>query len=376
MEHRGSRRRRHRGLGLAPESIGQREDALGARPRDRRQALSLLANRVGDAPDRDGDAGARRLRRHAPQHAFVEDLEPARLKRRIDDALDERLRGPGILEESEPRALGLRQWMEPQGELGEDAERTECPDHQLRHVVPADRLHDFRPTPGHDAIGLDEAHPEQQIARGAVPSAQRSARVGRHDAADGARGHAGRIERQPLSVRGERSGQRAARDPRLHRDSEVVGVVLDHLIQPGEIEHDVDTRGRVAELERARGPDRDDGESGIAGQGQQPAQLLDRGRAHEPARAEPVDGRGRESLEVVTDPVATRDRDEGFADRARRDGHRGPQIQAPSGTWGLAGRNPAPQAGCEGRSLPGFMIESGSNARLKRYMKFRSASAY
>ena len=38
------------------------------------------------------------------------------------------------------------------------------------------------------------------------------------------------------------------------------------------------------------------------------------------------------------------------------------------------GLKPSPHAGCDGRSLPGFMMPSGSKTRLKRAMKPKSAS--
>ena len=74
--------------------------------------------------------------------------------------------------------------------------------------------------------------------------------------------------------------------------------------------------------------------------------------------------RARRSRRAPRRPSATRRTSRPSRSRCRR------------AARGRAGRNPSPQAGCEGRSLPGFMILSGSNARRSRYMKFRSASPY
>ena len=213
--------------------------------------------------------------------------------------------------------------MESKRELGEHTERAERPHHQLRDVVPADGLHDLRAAPGHDAVGLNEPHAEQQVTQAAKPRSERTARVGRRDAAEGPCGDTRRIDRQPLAVRGEQGRQRAGRHSRLDRDGQVVRVVLDHPIETREIEYDVDPRRRVAELERATGPAWDDRQPGVLGERDHPAQLVDRRRTHHPARVEPIDDRGIVGADVVAHPVATGDRDEGFTDRARRDGHRG-----------------------------------------------------
>src|SRR5262249_62237376 len=105
--------------------------------------------------------------------------------------------------------------------------------------------------------------PEPQTGRGAVATPAWPARVRRNDAADGSSGAAGWIEGQPLPVRRQPRGERAGRDPGLHRDGEVVRVVLDRLIQPGEIEHEVEVPRRMTELERAPRAARHHGESTV-----------------------------------------------------------------------------------------------------------------
>ena len=107
-----------------------------------------------------------------------------------------RLRRPGIGDELERRA----------DDRGEAAERS---GHQLRQVVAGDVLHDLAAGLRQHAVGRRQLDADHEIARRAVAVAQRTAVVGREQAADGRPIRERRIERQPLS-----EARRAPRSPR------------------------------------------------------------------------------------------------------------------------------------------------------------------
>ncbi len=72
--------------------------------------------------------------------------------------------------------------------------------------------------------------------------------------------------------------------------------------------------------------------------------------------------------------VDTHDGAERIAQRAG--GNRHPRSRRPPAARGRGARKLSPQAGWVGSSLSGFMMPSGSKTRRRRYMKFRSTSAY
>ena len=181
------------------------------------------------------------------QRAGVEPLEAVRLQRRVHDPRHRVLSGLRARQQQQAGRLDLRQRVQPQRQLADDAERAERADQELGDVVAGHRLDHLGAAPGGHAVGLDEAHAEQQIAHGAVAQSERTAGRGGADAAERAPRPSGRIQRQRLPSRGERGRQRAGRHARLHRHGQVVRAVLQHRVQAREIEHHVDAIRRAAE---------------------------------------------------------------------------------------------------------------------------------
>ena len=188
--------------------------------------------------DRHAEGRARGLA-HA-QRGFVEEFEAHRLERRIHDTRSERLGRLDRREGRQPRLLGLGHGLEAKRELAQDAERAQRADHQLGHVVAGHRLDDARSAPGHDTVGLDEAYAEHEIAQRPVTRAQWPRGVGRDHPAERSSAPSRRIHRQPLTPAGETFGEAAGRDAGLQAHGEIVGVVLEDVIEARQIEDDVD----------------------------------------------------------------------------------------------------------------------------------------
>src|SRR5262245_21071928 len=126
----------------------------------------------------------------------------------------------------------------------------------------------------------------------------------------------------------------------------------------------------MSELERGAAAPWRDGEPLLVRERDDGTELLDGDRAHDPPGNATVDGGRGEHGRVVDHAVASEQRREDTAQRPRRNRHG--YTQAPSGRTGRGARNPSPHAGCDGKSLPGFISPSGSMTRRRRYMKFRS----
>src|SRR6266508_3513608 len=109
----------------------------------------------------------------------------------------------------------------------------------------------------------------------------------------------------------------------------------------------------IPELERAPAAPGHDRQAVVVGERHDATELVDRSGTDDPARELTVDRCGGAGAVVVLDPLATGDGDEGFADRARRGGHRASRSRrlrvraaAPGGT--PPRRRDATAAACRG----------------------------
>ena len=237
--------------------------------------------------------------------------------------------------------------MQAQRQLEQHAERAEGADHELRDVVAAHRLHDLRAAPCQDAVRLREAHAEQEIAHRPVALAQRAARLGRRDPAERARGPARRVERQDLPPAGQARGQRAGGAPGLHADGQVVGVVLEHGVEPPGVEHEIDARGRVPQLEGGAAAARDDRQALVVGERHQRRRLLDRGRRRRPAWRGAVHRRAG-----LVQVLGADDRAERAAKRGRRHHHHA-RPTCPRAASGAPAESPRRTRGARAAASPG-----------------------
>ena len=117
----------------------------------------------------------------------------------------------------------------------------------------------------------------------------------------------------------------------------VVGVVPDDVIEPPEVEDQVEPGRRVAELEGVTATPRHDGQLRVPGQGEHTAHLVERRRPNDPARGEAVHGGARAGRPVVHHGLLAHDRRERAPDRASEDAHARPTRlraggAAPGGT--------------------------------------------
>ena len=101
---------------------------------------------------------------------------------------------------------------------------------QLGEVVPGHVLH--RAPAGAEDLALTQGHPQAQdeIAGHAIAHAKRPGQIRRRDTSEGGPFHAGRVEGKHLTVGGREALQLAQGHSRLHRNREIVRVVVHHLM--------------------------------------------------------------------------------------------------------------------------------------------------
>ena len=180
------------------------------------------------------------------------------------------------------------------------------------------------------------------------------------------------VDREHLRVLAKTGCEAVQRETRLDRGDHVLGNIVEDGGEAGRVDDEIEAAGRIAETHGGRAAARSHRQLLRRAQREDPAHLIRRAGAHQPPGLEPVDRHGGERGGIRDHVRASDDLGESFPDRRRGHGHA--QIQVPAGSRGAAGLNASPQAGWEGRSLPGFMIPSGSRTRRKRAMKARSAS--
>jgi hypothetical protein len=120
--------------------------------------------------------------------------------------------------------------VQPQRDLRDQPERPVGAGHQLGQVVARDVL-DHLPARARDRpIGQCDGDAQHQVARPAVPVAQRPRIARGHDPADG-RVVTRRIEGEHLPGLGERLPQLPQGHPGLNHSGQVAGVVLDDQVE-------------------------------------------------------------------------------------------------------------------------------------------------
>ena len=143
-----------------------------------------------------------------------------------------------------PRRAGQR-GPQPQGHLGEHAERALGPDEQPDHVEACHALGGAAAEPHRIAVGdrtfnhgpADHRAQAQHIVAGhAVLQAAQAARVGGHVAADRRPGRAGRVGRVPQAVLGHGRLHVVVDHTWLDHAEQVVPVDLDDPVHPGQVE--------------------------------------------------------------------------------------------------------------------------------------------
>ena len=180
------------------------------------------------------------------------------------------------------RGNRLRHAVEPQADLGDDAERALAADEEPRQVVAGRRLARAPAGGDHAAVGGDDGQPDHVLAHRAVAD-----RVG----AGGARGRhpadrrvRARVDREEEAGALQVGVELLARHARLHAAVEVLGVHLEHAVHPRGVErHAAVDRGDVA-LERGADAEGDDRHAGGRAGADDVGHLLVRLREHDEVR--------------------------------------------------------------------------------------------
>ena len=255
--------------------VGAREP-LAARV-EREEPIGLLAH-----------AGGEPLEAHREPEAAVALLQRGHgcgLEPRIERGAGERPNLRGRQPTERDGGGRLRQRVEPEDDLGDEAEGAERPAQEARQVEARHVLHHLTAPARDDAVRAHEGDPDDEVAHCAVPCAARPERVRREHAADGRALRVWRIEREPLPVGREVALERGDGHPRLDRDDLIGRGVLADAIEPAGVQHGVEAPGRRAELEIGAAADEHD-RGAVAGErAHRLGRLVERARLDGHARA-------------------------------------------------------------------------------------------
>ena len=136
---------------------------------------------------------------------------------------------------------------QPQRHLGDDAERPLRTDHEAAEVKSRNAFRGPATQPDRGAVAggtaHDRPHPEHVVAGDAVLEAAEAAGVGRDVAADRRPRGAGRVRRVPQALLAHDRLEVVVDDARLDDADEVVGVDLDDLVHPRQVEDEAAVDG-------------------------------------------------------------------------------------------------------------------------------------
>ena len=158
-------------------------------------------------------------------------LRPAQLHRGGDKRRVRR-RGDRVAGDGDGHVLGgdvrpgRGQRVQPEGCLGDQAERARRPGEQLAEVVAGHVLDDLAARLRDGPVGPHDGDADQQVARGAVAQPPRPGEPGRDDPADGGAG--GHVKGDLLPGLREHGRDVAHPRPGLHTGDQVPGRVLHH----------------------------------------------------------------------------------------------------------------------------------------------------
>src|SRR5581483_905656 len=203
---------------------------------------------------------------------------------------------------------------DPEGQLGNDAERAERSDEELREVVPGDVLHHL--TAGFDLLAGRENHfhADYEIAHTAVKRPARTVDIRRGDAAERGLGRPRRIDGQELAPLGQQVPEGRSGNTGFGGRGEIGVVVLDEAREPVQFENDIHSLRNISEThERAAAP-WEDRRAGFGANAQDRADFLRSKNLTENFRHLTVDGMAVDERRVGADRVGT-----GLAGERRRE---------------------------------------------------------
>jgi hypothetical protein len=136
-------------------------------------------------------------------------------------------------------------------------------------------------------------------------------------------------------ARGESRRERAGAAAGLHRDGQVVRLVLEHGVEAPRLEHEIDAGERMSELQGRAAPARHERETLFVRETEQRSGLLQRRRRHGPAWLDPVDGGA-----ALTDVLGADDGAQGIGERDRRRHRHRTTPTSRSAAWDATGGTP------------------------------------
>ena len=169
------------GIGFGEETLARGPDvgvggSEGAVVRERAELLLLIAKGVGLGGELDVECEV---------GVFVAKLHGFETQGSGGDAMHEvgELRDGGRARGETECAGG--KWMQAEGDLCDDAECAEGSGEEFGEIVTGDVLDDLAAAARDGAVGEDDGHADDEIAKRAIAAAESSAVVGGDDAADG-----------------------------------------------------------------------------------------------------------------------------------------------------------------------------------------------
>ena len=163
---------------------------------------------------------------------LVGHVERARHERRAEDRLPLGLSVARNGRDERRSRVGQR--VQAQAGTADDAQRAARAAEELAEVVAGDVLHDLAARARDEPVAEHDRHAEQEIAHAPVAVTARPVQVARDAAAD--RRIARRVEREHLAVLREPSLQRGQPEPGLDGAREIAGLVLEHPVEPAQVE--------------------------------------------------------------------------------------------------------------------------------------------
>ena len=148
---------------------------------------------------------------------------------------------------------GVAEWLNFEGQFGQNSERAERPGIKLAHVVAGDILYQLSARLGPGSVWMRDLHSDKHVAYGTVSESDRTAAVAGYDAAQSSALRMRRIQRKELLRPSEDALQFCQRGSRQHGYGHVVRLIFHDAAQSRGVEGDVCGARRVTEMQ-LRGP--------------------------------------------------------------------------------------------------------------------------
>ena len=207
----------------------------------------------------------------------------------MDHPIDELARGVEIGHLADNRVERGCDGRQLEAQLDDDAERAERADIQLVQVVAGNVFHHATASAGQGAVRVGDPRTDDQVTCRAVREAQRPAGVGGDQPANRRALGRGRVQREELALLAQNPLELGHTHASFDRDGEVRGLVLDHPIEAGGVDHHVEAQRGHAQIQLCAATDGRDGLAGVVSGLQRGSQILGSARRDPLARRHTID---------------------------------------------------------------------------------------